>query len=473
MSRPRKKSQLLVVDVNGVEVPANLRRQRGRAGNWEVRWKLHGLPNERSTGTPHLEEAKRIARQIIKGEPISTLPLTSQRGGMTVREFEQIQRNYHGRTNRREAGESTLQEFMGVWRSFLRVCPVKTVHEVTEQVALQYLRRLQGMSRTENRKCEKKSPTKISISTIRKHIRTLAGAWNLVREGHSQRVGGLHQHQLVQSNPWQAIRNNIPQAPLEEDDDPVQFELVDNDLTKFLDAFNGRPVGELFIITSLWCWGRIKEMTRMEWSWIQGEYVVIPKAKSKKGRGKVARLPPMILERLKAIRDSNSPYVFARWVEDVMANAHRPIRVQPFAPSRMMGQVEKLIVTFAEAIGRPEISHHALRRTAMELGEEVELRQAEKTSAEKLQTTVGNKRKNYTKRLGKKAYTFADGLYSNLTTALHDFPNLAKRLGCEPLEMLAEREAENLMQKLTPLQRQRLAKRLLDNDAEGDSHGVA
>ena len=139
----------------------------------------------------------------------------------------------------------------------------------------------------------------------------------------------------------------------------------------------------------------------------------------------------------------------------------------------MMGQLEKLIVTFAEAIGRPEISHHALRRTAMELGEEVELRQAEKTSAEKLQTTVGNKRKNYTKRLGKKAYTFADGLYSNLTTALHDFPNLAKRLGCEPLEMLAEREAENLMQKLTPLQRQRLAKRLLDGDGDGESQEVA
>jgi hypothetical protein len=139
----------------------------------------------------------------------------------------------------------------------------------------------------------------------------------------------------------------------------------------------------------------------------------------------------------------------------------------------MMGQVEKLIVTFAEAIGRPEISHHALRRTAMELGEEAELRQAEKTSAEKLQTTVGNKRKNYTKRLGKKAYTFADGLYSNLTTALHDFPNLAKRLGCEPLEMLAEREAENLMQKLTPLQRQRLAKRLLDGDGGGESQEVA
>jgi integrase len=255
---------------------------------------------------------------------------------------------------------------------------VKTVHEVTEQVALQYLRRLQGMSKTENRKCKKKSPTKLSIKTIHKHIRTLAGAWNLIREGHSQRVGGLHQHQLVQSNPWQAIRNNVPKAQLEDEEDPVQFELENNDLGQFLDQFKGHPVGELFIITSLWCWGRIKEMTRMEWSWIQGEYVVFPKPKTKGGRGKVARLPPAIVERLKAIRDSDSPYVFARWVEDVGANAGRPTRVQPFAPGRMRGQMEKLIPTFATAIGRPEVSHHALRRTAMELGEDNVLNYAHK-----------------------------------------------------------------------------------------------
>jgi len=109
----------------------------------------------------------------------------------------------------------------------------------------------------------------------------------------------------------------------------------------------------------------------------------------------------------------------------------------------------------------------------MELGEEAELRLAEKTSAEKLQTTVGNKRKNYTKGLGKKAFTLADGLYSNLTTALHDYPALATRLGCEPLAILAEREAAALVHKLTPLQRQRLARQLLGGEAAGEGHGVA
>jgi hypothetical protein len=86
---------------------------------------------------------------------------------------------------------------------------------------------------------------------------------------------------------------------------------------------------------------------------------------------------------------------------------------------------------------------------------------------------VGNKRRNYTKRLGKKARTFADGLYANLTTALHDFPALAARLGCEPLATLAEREAEALMDRLTPIQRQRLGKRLLESSGGAEGKGIA
>lgn len=472
MTRRRIHAIRGVADVDGVEVPYTLRRQRRKGGNWNVRWKIHGRPQEKTTRTDAEGEAHRVAKRIIRGEDVRASSVAANR--LSVSEFIQIQKDYHSRNARPEAGEATLKEFMGIWSSFLRVCPVKNIHEVTEQIALRYLHRLEGMSKTENRRCKKKSPEKLSVKTIQKHIRTLAGAWNLVREGHSQRVGGLYPHQLVQSNPWEGIRNNVKKDPKDlEDQDPVQFELVDNDLGRFLDQFKTRPVGELFIITSLWCWGRISEMTRMEWGWIQGEYVVIPKSKAKGGRGKVVRLPPGILARLEAVRVPGSRYVFARWAEDVRANAVRPTRVQSFAPARMRGQLEKLIPTFAANIGHPEISHHALRRTAMELGEEAELRQTEKTSAEKLQTTAGNKRRNYTKKLGKKAFTLADGIYANLTTALHDYPALSTRLGCEPLEILAERELEAQAKRLTPLQRQRWAKKLLDGVAAGEGQGVA
>lgn len=470
MSPARKTAIPLQIELDGFAVTASLRPPRSARDNYRVRWKVDGVTHERTTGVNVLAEAKRVGRLIVRGEEPSTP--AGVRGGLTVEEFERIQAEHHGRNARPEAGQRSLGEFKGIWRSFLRACPVRTIQEVTEQVALKYLRHLEGISKIENRRCRKKSAKRLSVLTIHKHIRTLAGAWNRVREGHPHRVGGLAQYQLVQANPWLAIRNNTPQAPLK-DIDPVQFELDTNDLGRFLDQFKDRPVGELFIITSLWCWGRITEMARMEWSWLQGDYIVIPKSKAKRGRGKVARIPPSIRERLEAIRDPNSPYVFARWVEDVRRCSVEPKRVQPFHPRRMVNQMEKLIDKVANAVGRPEVSHHSLRRTAMELGEEAELRMAERTSAEKLQTTVGNKRRNYTKQFGKKAFTLADGVYANLTTALHDYPALATRLGCEPLAILAEREAEALMQKLTPLQRQRLVRQLLGGDAEGDSHGVA
>ena len=435
MTRRRINSIPFVVDVDGHDVHFSLRPQRTRSANWSVRWKLHGKPFERSTRTKFLEDAKRIARQMIRED---AAPVRTHSIGMTVADFQIIQQKYHARSARAEAGESTFKEFLGVWRSFLRVCPVKIVHEVTEHTALKYLQCLQGFSKTENCNYKKKSPTKLSNNTIHKHIRTLAGAWNLIREGHSQRVGGLHQNQLVHSNPWQAIRNNVPHAQLEDNDDPVQFELENMDLWQFLDQFKGHPVGELFIITSLWCWGRINEMTQMKWSWFDGDHVVFPKSETKGGRGKVARIPPLVMKQLEAIRDSDSPNVFARWVDDVRANAGRPTRVQPFAPSRMRSQIEKLIPVFAESIGRPEISHHALRRTAMELCDLAELRKREKDSADKLQTTVLNKRIYYLKKLGTKAFILADGAYSNLTKALHDYPALANRLGCESLATIAD-----------------------------------
>ena len=89
-----------------------------------------------------------------------------------------------------------------------------------------------------------------------------------------------------------------------------------------------------------------------------------------------------------------------------------------------------------------------------------------------MQTTHGNMTSHYTTPL-QETESFANSIYVSLTAALQDFPALATRLGCEPVAMLAEREAEALMDRLTPLQRQRLAKRLMDGNAEGDGQGVA
>lgn len=470
MSRPRKKSHLMSVEVEGVEITANLRRQRGRAGNWEVRWKLHGVPNERSTGTPNFDEAKRIARRIIRGEEVVDARRRTE--GMTVAEFERIQNKHFGLTDSASAAEKSRASFYGVWRSFRRACPIKMIQEVTEAVALEYLDTLLKSDRNRNHDYKKsKSAKPMSIATIRKHFRTLAGAWNRVRTGHGEVMAGIPQAKRVSENPWEAAQNTLPK--MKRKVDPIQFKLDNGELVRFLDHFRPRPVAELFIITSLWSTGRIEEMASMEWSWFIGDYIVVPHTIAKRGKGKVVRIPTAIRERLEAFKVDGNPYVFAGFSSEVERALKSCHAVKPFSPSRMQWRVQKLIKQAAKVIGRPEITHHALRRTGHELTNEGELRDKKKASAEKLQTTVGNMERNYLTRIGKKERLLADGLYENMTVALQDYPALADRLGCDPVEITVEREMDALMKRLTPIQRRRFQKRLGEGGDEGEGQGVA
>ena len=162
-----------------------------------------------------------------------------------------------------------------------------------------------------------------------------------------------------------------------------------------------------------------------------------------------------------------NPYVFAGFSDEVERALKSWHAVKSFSPSRMQWRIQKLIKQGATAIGRPEITHHALRRTGHELTNEGELRDKTRASAEKLQTTVGNMTNNYLTRIGKKDRLLADGLYENMTVALQDYPTLAERLGCDPFEIAVEREFEALLSKASPIQRRRFQKRLGDSGDAG------
>ena len=470
MSRPRKSAIPLVVDVNGVEVPAILRPPRTAGASYKVRWKMHGVPHERTTGTQSLEAAKRIARQIVRGEEPAEV---RRRGdGMTVAEFEAIQQKHYSLADSESAGSKSWKAFQGVWASFLKVCPIKVIQEVTESVALDYLERLKKADRNMNHSYKKSRSAKpMAVATIRKHIRTLAGAWNRVLDGHSDRILGIAKPKRAIENPWEAVHNNAPKQTRKRD--PIKFKLENGDLVQFLDTFHSRPIAELFITTSLWATARIEEMSLLEWSWFAGDYIVIPHTIAKMGKGKVVRIPTAIRERLESYRVEGNPFVFAGFASEVERSLKSCHAVKPFSPSRMLWRMQKLIKQGAKAIGRPEITHHALRRTGHELTNEGILRDKRKASAAVLQTTVGNMERNYLSRVGKKERLLADGLYENMTVALQDDPVLASRLGCEPVEGVVEREMEELMKRLTPIQRRRLQRRLVEGGDAGEGQGVA
>jgi len=51
--------------------------------------------------------------------------------------------------------------------------------------------------------------------------------------------------------------------------------------------------------------------------------------------------------------------------------------------------------------------------------------------------------------------------------------SLANRLGCEPVEVKRESDVEALIRQLTPIQRRRLQKKLMEEGEKGEGQGVA
>lgn len=468
MSRPRRESSELIVDVDGVQIPAILRKPGQGRRHYHVRWKLHGVWRSATTGRDLLREAEVVARQIIRGEKPDMPPSLSE--GMTIKEFERVQTEHFKLGGRAKAASKTQKSFDGIWRSLRSIVTFRTIQEFTANHALHYVRTLRSSSKARNHKRRKKVAEPMAPSTIKKHVRTLAAAWNRVKRGHPESVSGIPEQRMVTVNPWEQIRNQLPAARPK--GDPVQFDLEKGVLEDFLDQFASRPVAELFLVTSFWCAGRIEEMANLRWSWVDENYFTIPDLVAKRGKGKVVRIPGIVRKRLEGIRVPGEDYVFARFQNEVEEVGGRD--TLPFTPERLIWRMEKLVKEAATAIGRPEgLTHHALRRTAMELSDEGELMEKEKESARKLQTTVANKRRNYLKRGGKKRVILANGLFENLTVALQDYPSLAARLGCDIISPGAGKDLKSLAGQLSPLERQQLRKLLDEDDSEGAGAVVA
>jgi integrase len=468
MTRLPKDCIPLSVDIDGIEIPAHLRPPKDGRANYHVRWLLHGTWRSRSTGRIVESEAKVVGRQIVRGEPIEPLPTLSE--GMTIKEFEQVQKEHFQLGSRAEAASKSQKSFDGIWRSLRSVVMFRTIQEFTATHALQYVGTLKRTSKARNHKHRKKVAEPMSPDTIRKHVRTLAAAWNRVRRDHPECFGGIRQQRLVTANPWEQIRKQVP-LPRPKGD-PVQFDLDSGELNRFLDCFADRPIAELFLVTSFWAAGRIEEMAHLRWSWINGDYIFVPEWITKGGRAKVVRIPKTVRTRLERIRVPGEDFVFIRFPQEVKDVSGRDTLA--YTPDRLIGRMVRLVKDAAVAIGKPHgLSHHALRRTVMELSDEGELMDKEKESARKLQTTPLNKRINYTKRGGKKRVILANGLFENITVALQDYPSLVARLGCDIISAGTGDNLRAMKEGLTPLEKQQLRKLLDEDDSEGAGAVVA
>jgi hypothetical protein len=105
----------------------------------------------------------------------------------------------------------------------------------------------------------------------------------------------------------------------------------------------------------------------------------------------------------------------------------------------------KQIARKAKKVGLEEVTHHALRATAMELSDQGEELKASDRSAKNLGTTTRNKQGFYVRKShGRTFYLRADNLYQSLTEAFRHLPELSALLGVEP----APTEVDVLMERI-------------------------
>ena len=465
MVRKRTTSIKLTVDIDGVEIPAHLRAPGKTRQFYHVRWKEHGRWKAKSTGTEVLEEAKRIGRALVRGEHIVR---PTDQGRLSIERFVDIQKEHYQNRRYPEKGAKTFRKFLGVLNSLQRRFPnLRYVQEIDRAKALAYVRHYRECRKDHNFKYEIDSEDTVARETVRGHVRVLRAAWNRVRLGNPRARAGLDSAEMVTSNPWEEVLNEAPKGPGRE---IVQFDLAGSELESLLDEFQGRPIAESFLLVSFWGNGRIEAMCNLAWTWLdQHGYIVVPDQIAKNATGKVVRIPLRLLERLESLRKAESPFVFGGFADELRSHyrsdprkAHHVQRILDFTPTRMMWQMQRHIRRWVGATGLVGHTHHALRKTGMELSDIGELLELEARSAEKLRTTTDNKRQHYLMRkVAKRHYLLADALHANFCAALREFPRLADRLLADPRDETPQQDLMRQIQELPPEQQAKLIQEIV------------
>jgi hypothetical protein len=174
-------------------------------------------------------------------------------------------------------------------------------------------------------------------------------------------------------------------------------------------------------------------MSLAEWDWVVGDrYIDIPDNIAKWGKGRVVRMPPTIMEALRRHRREGSPYIFAEFTEELRRLSPRHAKRIREYHSGTYDLICKQIARKAKEVGLKEVTHHALRATAMELSDQGEELKASDRSSKNLGTTTRNKQGFYVRKShGRTFYLRADGLYQSLSEAFREWPAVATVLGVE------------------------------------------
>jgi len=324
--------------------------------------------------------------------------LTSVRNaGLSWSEFRAIQVTHFGmRANEKKSGR-TLEAGNCSLRMFLALVNPESPGDVTPDMVgrFQILCREKGYS----------------PATVHKALTHLSSGFNRCCASSGRRCirGVVDDSKLLGSNPFMHVRWIEPRVSVKR-----QFGVDDIKNLMSWPKIGKIPSSRLFIQVSLWSAGRIEEMTEIKPEWLDGCYLTIPDSVAKWGKGRCVRFPESIAAQL--AKGWRSFPEELRQHHRSVGKSNLAVQVMDFEPRRFQYRMQRIIRDWAYRNNVRGLSHHSLRRTALQWSREQQIRKSEAGYAEasNVNLSVGNT--HYTvepRRL------LADIVYANISHELY------------------------------------------------------
>jgi integrase len=357
----------------------------GSRRSWYAYWT--GLTASRSTGQFDFSEAVKSVQDML------------QNGGRRAQlkdvflpddELEKIQQVHFGRKtspDARNRAEKSLAEVLDAINAFKTITGLSPISAATPDDCAKFQRKaitLPKNWRSKHSKTKETSAT-ISANTVVKWSRCLASAFERANRTAGKKCvrGVVDENKLLNSNPWtkftwiEGSQTIIRHFSAEE---------LLGLLTHLEDNWQSVAVAAAAIKVFLWSGCRKLEVAGLKWDMLRivgNEYHF--EVVGKWGVERWFRIPESVYRELNALRTPASPFVFARYTEQIQTQhaenvgCIRKIRAD-FTAKNFGRWVYERVKEWAEKNGKDKVFLHIFRKTALQharRGEDINRRVAE------------------------------------------------------------------------------------------------
>lgn len=418
---PKRKWKSVVIERKGEMLTAHL-HPPGTVGNsryWSFSCRGAGIQRKSLKVTTFADARQAALNWFSKEDVRRDLPAPS----LSWPEWEQIQRAHFAKKRDQKRAGRTLDACLDSKKTFVSITNAADPSAVTPDTVEQFQQIAVKTEWTEGRV--------YTSSTIGRCLGHMSASFNRCRitAGKKCQRGIVAPEKLLTVNPFEQV-SWLESGPVE-----IRH-LSHAELRAFLGwrMFGSSPLISAVLKISVWGCGRIEEITELRWDWISDDGIVcVPDDMAKWGKGRQFRIPMPLLHAIKSF-ESKSPFVWDGTVPELRkyhiqrGGKGSANQLAEFTPTRLRGRLQKWIQSWAEESNLVNVSHHTLRKTALQWSREEQIRKAENFFAELSNVGLDVATKHYT---NDPARLRAEILYQNISRELMKDSELAVAMGLE------------------------------------------